>query len=98
MSRKTYDSRLKAKVAVEAIRGEQTVAQIASRFGIHPNLVTKWKAKALEQLPDCFATKAGKQRSQSRWTEETLMRQIGELKVENDFLRKKYDAFLDGRL
>lgn len=98
MPRKTYDSRLKTKVALAAIRGEKTVAQIASEFGIHPNLVTQWKRKAMESLPDCFATKAEKQRKEPRWTEETLMRQIGELKVENDFLRKKYGDYLDGKL
>ncbi len=98
MPRTVYDSRFKTKVAVEAIRGEKTVAQIASEFGIHPNLVTQWKQKALESLPDCFATKAEEKRKAPRWTEESLMRQIGELKVENDFLRKKYEAYLDGRL
>lgn len=68
-----------------------------SEFGIHPNLVTQWKQKALGSLPDCFATKAESKRKASPWTEESLMRQIGELKVENDFLKKKYDAYLDGR-
>lgn len=57
MPRTVYDSRFKTKVAVEAIRGEKTVAQIASEFAVHPNLVTTWKQKALESLPDCFATK-----------------------------------------
>lgn len=98
MPRKTYDSRFKSKVALEAIRGEKTVAQIASQFGVHPNLVAQWKRKALESLPDCFATKAEKKRQAPRWSEESLMRQIGELKVENDFLRKKYEAYLDGKL
>jgi len=97
MPRKTYDSRLKSKVAVEAIRSEKTVAQIASEFGIHPSLVAQWKQKALGSLPDCFATKAEKKRREPRWDQDALMRQIGELKVENDFLRKKYEAFLDGR-
>ena len=97
MARTVYDSRFKSKVAVEAIRGEKTVAQIASEFGIHPNLVTQWKQKALESLPDCFATKAEQKRRAPRWSEESLMRQIGELKAENDFLRKKYEACLDGR-
>ena len=98
MPKKTYDSRFKSKVALEAIRGEKTVAQIASEFGVHPNLVTQWKRKALEALPACFSTKAEEKRKAPRWSEESLMRQIGELKVENDFLRKKYEAFLDGRL
>ena len=97
MPRSVYDSRFKSKVALEAIRGGKTVAQIASEFGIHPNLVTQWKQKALGSLPDCFATKAESKRKASPWTEESLMRQIGELKVENDFLKKKYDAYLDGR-
>jgi len=98
MPRKTYDSRFKSKVAVEAIRGEKTVAQIASEFAVHPNLVTQWKSKALASLPDCFATQVEKKRKAPRWSEDSLMRQIGELKVENDFLAKKYEAYLDGKL
>ncbi len=82
---------------MEAIRGEKTVAQIASEFGIHPNLVTRWKQKALGSLPDCFATKAEQKRRAPRWSEESLMRQIGELKAGNDFLRREYAACLDGR-
>jgi len=98
MPRKTYDSRLQTKVAIAAIRGEKTVAQIASEFGIHPNLAAQWKRKAMESLPDCFTTKAEKRRKEPRWTEETLMRQIGELKVEKDVLRKGYEDYLDGKL
>ncbi len=66
MARTAYDSRFKSKVAVEPVRGEKTVAQIASEFGIHPNLVTQWKQKALESLPDCFATKAEQKRRAPR--------------------------------
>ena len=98
MPKKTYDSRFKSKVALEAIRGEKTVARIASQFSVHPSLIAKWKRKALESLPECFSTKAEKKRQAPRWTEDSLMRQIGELKVENDFLRKKFEAYLDGRL
>jgi len=77
MPRRTYDSRFKSKVALEAIRGEKTVAQIGWQFGVHPNLVAQWKREALEGLAECFATKAETKSNAPRWTEDSLMRQIG---------------------
>lgn len=54
-TRKNYPPSLKAKVAIEAIRGVKTAAQIAQAFDVHPNLVACWKNQALAQLPDVFA-------------------------------------------
>ena len=67
--RKNYDSRFKSKVALEAIRGEKTLAQIASEYEVHPNQVMQWKKKALDNLPD-------------KYPEDELLKQIGQLKVE----------------
>lgn len=53
--RKQYSADFKAKVALEAIKGQITVNEIASRFSIHPNLVAQWKKQALAQLPDLFS-------------------------------------------
>ncbi len=52
--KKTYDSKFKSKVALEAIKGEKSIAEIASEFGVHPNMVTLWRKKALESLPNAF--------------------------------------------
>ena len=61
--RKRYDGTLKAKVAVEAIKGQRTINEIASAYGIHPHQVTQWKKQALEQLPEIFSN--GRARSQT---------------------------------
>lgn len=91
--KKTYDSKFKSHVAVEALRGEKTISQIASEYEVHPNLVMQWKKKLLDEVPEIFMKK--KERlEEPRYSEDELMRQIGQLKVENEFMRKKYEQWL----
>ena len=87
-TRKTHPPSLKAKVAVEAIRGVRTAAEIAKAFDVHPNLVANWKRQALEQLPAIFSS-AQAARQDSDPEKDTLYQQIGKLKVELDFLKKR---------
>jgi transposase-like protein len=87
--RKRYDGAFKAKVALQAIRGEQTTAEIASDCGIHPNLVTLWKKQALEALPEAFSERRKRREEDREAVESELYRQIGQLKVELDWLKKK---------
>jgi len=91
--KKSYDSNFKSKVALEAVQGQRTLAEIAGDYNIHPNLVAQWKKKLLESLPDMFATQKEKA-IENKFPEEELLRQIGQLKVENEFLQKKYDQYL----
>jgi transposase-like protein len=91
--KKNYDSKFKSRVALEAIQGMRSIAEIASEHNIHPNLVGQWKRKLLLDSADVFATKAEKQQ-ENKYTEEELMCKIGQLEVENDFLRKKYNSLL----
>ena len=95
--KKRYDSRFKSKVAVEAIKGERSIAEIASNFGVHPNLVGQWKKKALENLPQAFLSKTERKKKviQGNYPEDELLKQIGQLKVENEFMRKKYEQWLE---
>jgi transposase-like protein len=87
-TRKNHPPSLKAKVAVEAIKGLKTTAQIAQVFGIHPTLVSNWKKQALAGLADVFAN--GRERTAHADTEkDELYKQIGQLKVELDFLKKR---------
>jgi len=87
--RRKYDSRFKAEVALEAIKNQQTISQIASQYGVHPNQVSKWKRKAVEGLVEVFSDgKERKERDQQKLIDE-LYRQIGKLKVELDWLKKK---------
>jgi len=88
--RRRHDAALKAKVALEAVKGEKTIAQIASEFKVHPNMVRKWRKQLLEMLPDLFSDRRKKKDKEDRdEREDELYRQIGQLKVELDWLKKK---------
>lgn len=89
-TRKRYDAAFKAKVALEAIRGERTIAEIASENGVHPNQISMWKKQALEELPGLFSDGRKKREQNSEELESELYKQIGQLKVELDWLKKKY--------
>ena len=92
--KKNYDSKFKSKVALEAIKGERSIAEIASEFEVHPNMVTLWKKKVLENMPLVFSSKAEKKEKSFRYSEDELIRHIGQLKVENEFMRKKYEQWV----
>lgn len=91
--RTRYSAEFKAKVAKEAMKGEETLAQLATRFGVHPNQVAQWKKaqwkkQALDGLTEIFSSKAEKV-SVSREAEiKDLHAKIGQLTIERDFLAK----------
>ncbi len=87
--KKTIEAGLKAKVALEAIKGEKTLTQISSDYGVHPNLVSKWKQELLRGAAEIFSKHGGKQSNGQEEQVEKLYKSIGELKVENDWLKKK---------
>lgn len=87
--RKTYSAELKAKVALAAIKEERTINEIASEYEIHPNLVTKWKREALANLAHVFEAGNKKKPDQTEVRESELFKQIGQMKVEIDWLKKK---------
>ena len=89
--RRQHSADLKAKVAISAIHGVSTVQEIASRYEIHPTLVAKWKKEALDGLPEIFARGPDKSKREEQRLCEQLYEQIGRLKVENDWLKKKSD-------
>jgi len=91
--RKRYDASFKAKVALESIKGKRTISEIASNTGVHPNQINKWKKQVLEELPGIFSNVRKKHREQSEELESELYKQIGQLKVELDWLKKKSQMF-----
>src|ERR1035441_9340898 len=88
-TRKSRPPSLKAKVAVEAIKAHRTTAQIAQMFGVHPTQVGGWKKQALAGLPDVFGNGREQMRQQADAEKDELYKQIGQMKVELDFLKKK---------
>ena len=88
--RRSYPAELKAKVALEALREEATMTELASRYDVHPNLIANWKKRARELV---LASFAGKQeyREASREAEiKELRAKVGELVIERDFLSKAF--------
>lgn len=93
--RKKYSSKFKAKVALEALKNEKTLAQLSNEFEVHRVQIGNWKKSLEEALPDVFSVankKANREKELKELTEE-LYKQIGQLKVENDFLKKKSDVY-----
>jgi transposase-like protein len=87
--RKNHDAAFKAKVALEALKGEKTMAQISSEYGIHVNQIRQWRQKLLEELPGVFSDRRQKKDKDTEEMTSELYRQIGQLKVELDWLKKK---------
>jgi len=88
--RRNLGKAFKAKVAIEAIKGEKTINEIASIYEVHPTQVRQWKKHALEKLPDAMADGRGKRARDSKPVdEEKLHQKIGQQAVEIDFLKKK---------
>ncbi len=88
-TRKNHPPSLKAKVAIEAIKAQKTTTQIAQMFGVHPTQVGGWKRQALAGLPDVFGNGREQIRQPADAEKDELYKQIGQLKVELDFLQKR---------
>ena len=92
--RKRYDAKIRAKVALEAVKGEKTLAELSSEFGVHSNQIRKWRKQLLEFLPDLFTDRRKKKDKDTEELISELYRQIGQLKVELDWLKKKSQTLL----
>jgi len=95
--RKQYDPAFKVKVALEAVKGERTMAQLFSDFKVHSNLIGKWKKQLLQELPSLFSSPRGNRSGEdSSELVAELYRQIGQLKVELDWLKKNPNSSARG--
>jgi transposase-like protein len=92
MQRKRYSSEEKTRVALEAIRGQKTLNELAAEYGVHPSQITQWKKQALDEIPNAFS--AGRVRREKSEEElvAALYQEIGQLKVELDWLKKSQQA------
>ena len=90
-TRKSFSKEFKAKVAMEALKGEMTMAQIASKYGVHSNQAQAWKKVLKESMGDLFSGNKKKNEKQQKQMIEDLYKNVGKLQVENDWLKKKLD-------
>lgn len=84
--RRKHSPSFKARVAIEALKGEETIAQLASRFDVHPSQIHKWKKELTDGATDIFSNSRGQKKLDNHQLVAQLYQQIGQLKVERDFL------------
>ena len=91
--RRRYSAEYKFKVALEAAKGTKTLAEIASETGVHPNQISQWKGQLLEDGAHIFISNGARQEREFEKLEAELYEQIGRLKMELEWLKKKAACF-----
>ena len=91
--RKQYNMQFKFKVALDAAKGVKTINQLASDYELHPNQVSGWKKQLLEEGPSLFSRRVDRQQEQQAAQEAALYEQIGRLRMELEWLKKKAAQF-----
>lgn len=86
--RKSYSGDFKAKVALEAVKGERSLSELASRYEVHPNQIRTWKKQLITGLPDIFSEHRRSKDENDEGVKAKLYEEIGRLKVELDWLKK----------
>ena len=87
--RKQYSAEFRARVALEALKGYKTVNELATTYGVHPTQIGKWKKQLQSELPQIFSSRREKRHQDNEALLAQLYQQIGQLKVELDWLKKK---------
>lgn len=92
MKRNNYTAEFKSKVVLELLREEKTVSQVATEYGVHPNLISRWKAEFIKKMPAVFSKEVATDKllKEHDAEKEELIKQIGQLSVENAWLKKTY--------
>lgn len=88
--RRKFSPEFKARVALDAMNGEHTIAELASKYSVHPNQISQWKKQAKEGMVASFSGKVQTDQQASEAQIKELHAQIGQLTVENDFLQKAF--------
>jgi len=87
--RKRYSANYKSRVALEALKEQKTLSELSSEYGVHSNQISLWKKQLLTEAEHIFSNKRRRQKKEQEHLESELYRQIGQLKVELDWLKKK---------
>ena len=87
--RRSFSAEMKARISLEAIKGQKTIQEIASHYGVHPNQVTNWKRQAVQGTSTLFADRLSQPDTSDEALKAELYQQIGQLQVELDWLKKK---------
>lgn len=87
--RRSFSAEMKARIALEAIKGQKTIQEIASHYGVHPSQVTNWKRQAIHGVPTLFTDRRSQPDTSEEALKAELYQQIGQLQVELDWLKKK---------
>lgn len=87
--RKRYSAKFKSTVALEALKEQKTMSELSSEYGVHSNQISLWKKQLLIEAENVFSNKRHRQEKEQETLETELYRQIGQLKVELDWLKKK---------
>jgi transposase-like protein len=87
--RKKHNACIKAKVAIEAIKGDKAINELAGIYGVHPNQIGQWKKKLIAASAEIFSVKGNQQLKKMEQDQESLYKRIGELTMEAEYLKKK---------
>jgi len=92
-TRKTHSANTKAKAALDAVQGYYTVNELARKYEVHPTQLSSWKKKLLTEAKELFTDKRRRSQPESENQEARLYEEIGRLKIELDWLKKKSESF-----
>lgn len=89
MGRKKYSKELKARIALDAIKGQKTIAELASEYGVHANQISTWKKQLLDAAPAAFINGQDKDAEKKEIERDRLYKKVGQLQIEVDWLKKR---------
>ncbi len=90
--KKRFSAQFKSKVALSALKNEMTIAELSSKYEVHRVQITNWRKEVIEQISSVFQGKQSRHDKDQEKLVDELYRQIGQLKVENDWLKKKLEV------
>ena len=89
MGRKKHSKELKARIALDAIKGQKTMSELTSEYGVHANQISRWKKQSLDAAPDVFTQGKDKEAEKQEVEQDRLYKKVGQLQIEVDWLKKK---------